>query len=159
MKIHKTNTMRLLDEKKLDYEVLSYESKKGDDVDGIHVAQKLNEPVEKVFKTLVGQANTKEYFVFMVPVDKKLDLKKCAKAAGVKNFAMLPLKDLTKITGYIRGGCSPLAMKKSFRTFMDESALQQKDIYFSAGKIGLQIHMDPAIFIENFEIQPAAVAA
>ena len=119
-KIQKTNAMRFLDQHKVEYEAHSYDHKEGDPVDGVHVAHILNQPVEKVYKTLVTQANTKEFLVYMLPVEKELDLKKCAKVAGVKSCEMIHVKDINKITGYIRGGCSPLGMKKQFRTFMYE---------------------------------------
>ncbi len=139
MKREKTNAMRILEKNGIEYIEHAYEHKKNDPVDGVAVAEKISEPVERVFKTLVTQANTKEYFVFMIPVDKELDLKKCAKAAGVKHVEMLPLKDLTKTTGYIRGGCSPLGMKKEWKTFAQEEAVLYDTIFFSGGKIGLQI--------------------
>lgn len=113
----------------------------------------LNQPVEKVYKTLVTQANTKEYLVYMIPVEKELDLKKCAKVAGVKSCEMIHVKDINKITGYIRGGCSPLGMKKQFRTFMYEDALNKDKIYFSAGKIGMQIEMDPKDLVDLIQVQ------
>lgn len=139
MKHEKTNAMRMLDSKEIPYRVHEYAHKANDPVDGEHVAQMLGEPVERVFKTLVTQANTKEFLVFMIPVDQELDLKKCAKAAQVKNTEMIHVKDLTKITGYIRGGCSPIGMKKTFRTFVQEDAILYDTIFFSAGKIGMQI--------------------
>lgn len=157
MKIQKTNAMRWLDTQNLDYEVVTYEHKKDDPVDGIHVADTLHESYDQVFKTLVCQANTKEYIVYMVPVHMELDFKKCAKAAGVKSVEMIHLKDLTKITGYIRGGCSPLAMKKTFRTFIHESVILEEKIYFSAGKIGMQIHMNSEDLISAMEIEVADI--
>lgn len=113
----------------------------------------LNQPVEKVYKTLVTVSNTKEYLVYMIPVEKELDLKKCAKVAGVKSCEMIHVKDINKITGYIRGGCSPLGMKKQFRTFMYEDSLNQDTIYFSAGKIGMQIEMDPKDLVDLIQVQ------
>ena len=101
------------------------------------------------------QANTKEYIVFMLPVAKELDLKKCAKAAGVKSVDMIHVKDLLSITGYIRGGCSPLGMKKTYRTFIDESCLQQEHIFFSGGKIGLQIEMKTIDFLNHYPVNHA----
>ena len=117
------------------------------------VASMLDEDPEKVFKTLVTQANTKEYLVFMLPVDHELDLKKAAALAGVKKVEMIPVKDITKITGYVRGGCSPLAMKKKFRTHINESVLNKDFIYFSGGKIGLQIKLEPMKIIQLLDIQ------
>lgn len=143
MKLTKTNAMRMLDKAKVAYTPHMYEHKDGDPVDGVYVANVLNQPIENVFKTLVLQANTKEYFVCMLPVNDSLDLKKCAKAAGVKSCDMIPVKDIQKITGYIRGGCSPLGMKKQYRTFIHSSVNDLNFIYFSGGKIGVQIEMDP----------------
>jgi Cys-tRNA(Pro)/Cys-tRNA(Cys) deacylase len=142
--INKTNAMRLLDNEKVDYTVVEYAHEKDDPVDGIHVANLLGEPCEQVFKTLVAQANTKEYLVYMIPVDQELDLGKCAKAAGVKKVNLIHMKELLPLTGYIRGGCSPLGQKKKFRTFIDETSVLFDTIYFSAGKIGMQICIDPA---------------
>lgn len=143
-KISKTNAMRLLDKHKIEYQVGGYEHHANDAVDGVSVASRLGQDFNSVFKTLVTQANTKEYFVFMLPVDKELDLKKCAKAAHVKHVEMIHVKDINKLTGYIRGGCSPLGMKKQFKTFIHESARDLETIYFSGGKIGVQIEMNPA---------------
>ncbi len=154
-KIAKTNAMRLLDTKKLEYQVHTYEHKGNEAVDGIHVAQILSQDENCVFKTLVTQANTKEYIVFMIPVAQELDLKKCAKAAGVKSVSMIHVKDLLSITGYIRGGCSPLGMKKTFRTFIDQSVFEQEHIFFSGGKIGVQIEMKTSDFLENYSITSA----
>ena len=153
MKITKTNAMRALDSAKLTYQVHEYPHGK-EAVDGIHVAQAMGEDPCCVFKTLITQANTREYLVFMIPVGKELDLKLAAKHAGVKHTEMIPVKDITKVSGYVRGGCSPLAMKKSYRTFIDSSALTQSHIYFSGGKIGLQIEMDPKQLIDLLSITP-----
>ena len=152
-KIQKTNAMRFLDQHKVVYEAHTYKHKDGDPVDGVHVANMLNQPVEKVYKTLVTISNTKEYLVYMIPVEKELDLKKCAKVAKVKSCEMIHVKDINKITGYIRGGCSPLGMKKQFRTFMYEDALNKDKIYFSAGKIGMQIEMDPKDLVDLIQVQ------
>lgn len=142
MKIQKTNAMRFLDTHKIDYEVFTYDHGK-DAVDGITVASLLNQDPEQVFKTLVTVANTKEYFVFVIPVAQELDLKKAAKVAGVKNVEMIHVKDINKITGYIRGGCSPIGMKKAFQTFIHETCILYDTIMFSGGKIGYQISMNP----------------
>ncbi len=135
--------MRFLDQHKVDYVAHTYDHKEGDPVDGVHVAHILNQPVEKVYKTLVTQANTKEFLVYMLPVEKELDLKKCAKVAGVKSCEMIHVKDINKITGYIRGGCSPLGMKKQFPTYIDESAKNFEQIYVSAGIRGMQVKLSP----------------
>ncbi|MCR0271021.1 Cys-tRNA(Pro) deacylase [[Clostridium] innocuum] len=142
MKIQKTNAMRILDSKQLSYEVLSYAHGK-EAVAGFDVAKQLEENPEQVFKTLVTVANTKEYIVFVIPVAHELHLKKCAKAAGVKSVEMIHVKDINKITGYVRGGCSPIGMKKQFRTFVHESCTGHPTIMFSGGKIGVQIKMHP----------------
>ena len=127
-KIQKTNAMRFLDQHKVEYKAHTYEHKENDPVDGIHVANMLNQPVEKVYKTLVTQANTKEYLVYMIPVEKELDLKKCAKVAGVKSCDMIHVKDINKITGYIRGGCSPLGMKKQQENVLKPSIQSYRSI-------------------------------
>lgn len=142
MKIQKTNAMRILDQAKLSYEVFTYEHGK-DAVDGITVANMLHQDPESVFKTLVTISNTKEYFVFVVPVAHELDLKKCAKAVGVKSVEMIHVKDINKITGYIRGGCSPIGMKKAYTTTFHETCQLYDKIMFSGGKIGYQIAMHP----------------
>lgn len=153
MKITKTNAMRALDSAKLTYQVHEYPHGK-EAVDGIHVAQAMGEDPCCVFKTLITQANTREYLDLHDPVGEELDLKLAAKHAGVKHTEMIPVKDITKVSGYVRGGCSPLAMKKSYRTFIDSSALTQSHIYFSGGKIGLQIEMDPKQLIDLLSITP-----
>ena len=154
MKITKTNAMRMLDKNKLAYDVLTYEHGK-DAVAGLDVAAQLHQDPEAVFKTLVTITNTKEYIVFVIPVAHELSLKKCAKAAGVKSVEMIHVKDINKITGYIRGGCSPIGMKKQYRTFLYESCLNFDRIMFSGGKIGLQIQMNPNDLINLIQAQTA----
>lgn len=138
----KTNAMRLLDSNKINYTTHSYENK-DNKIDGIAVANKIGKDVESVFKTLVTQGHSKEYYVFVIPVAEELDMKKASKSAGEKNIEMIHVKDINSITGYIRGGCSPLGMKKVFRTFVQEEALLFETIVFSGGKIGAQIEMNP----------------
>lgn len=138
----KTNAVRLLDQQKISYDLFEYEVADGQ-IDGVSVAQKIAQPVEKVFKTLVATAGPGKVFVFLVPVALELNLKAAAKAAGEKKVEMLPVKDLLGLTGYIRGGCSPLGMKKLFPTFIDESAKELDQVIVSAGKIGTQIHLNP----------------
>ena len=147
MKIQKTNAMRILDQAKLPYEVYTYAHGK-EAVDGVSVANMLQQDPESVFKTLVTISNTKEYFVFVVPVAHELDLKKCAKAVGVKSVEMIHVKDINKVTGYIRGGCSPIGMKKAYTTTFHETCLLFDQIMFSGGKIGYQIAMSPTDCIE-----------
>ncbi|QCJ44950.1 Cys-tRNA(Pro) deacylase [Bacillus sp. S3] len=138
----KTNAMRTLEAKKVSYEMLTYENKDGK-IDGISVAEKIGRNVKEVYKTLVAQGHSKTIYVFVIPVAEELDLKKAAKAAGEKNLEMIPVKDIQKWTGYIRGGCSPIGMKKEYKTFIDESCRQIDSIVVSAGKIGVQIVLAP----------------
>lgn len=138
----KTNAMRILDSKKVSYEMLSYESEDGK-IDGISVAHKIGVDEKNVFKTLVAQGTSKELYVFVIPVAEELDLKNAAKIAGEKKVEMIAVKDILKHTGYIRGGCSPIGMKKNYKTFIHESAEDLDFIIFSAGKIGHQIKMNP----------------
>ncbi len=138
----KTNDIIILDTNKIEYITHSYENK-DNKIDGIAVAHKIDKDVDSVFKTLVTQGNSKEFYVFVIPVAEELDMKKASKIAGEKNIEMIHVKDINPITGYIRGGCSPLGMKKVFRTFIQEEALLFDAIVFSGGKIGAQIEMDP----------------
>ncbi len=139
-KIEKTNAMRLLDQKKIQYTVHDY-SQSGM-VAGEDVARVLGEEPSQVFKTLVTVGKTGQHYVFLVPVCKELDLKKAANSVGEKNIEMIKSKDLLPLTGYIHGGCSPIGMKKIFPTTIDLSAECMGKIFFSAGKIGLQIEID-----------------
>ena len=139
----KTNAMRILDSKKIKYNTYEYPHEEGVAVDGENVARLLNQDPNQVFKTLVLVGNDKKNYVAVVPVLMELDLKKCAKEFGVKSLEMIHVKDINAITGYIRGGCSPIGMKKVFPTIVDESALNYDRIIFSGGKIGLQIEMNP----------------
>ena len=134
----KTNVMRLLDQKKIPYTAHSYPH--GDDaVDGVTVAGMIGRDPAQVFKTLVARGASKTPYVFVIPVASELDLKKAAKAVGEKSIAMLHVSELTPLTGYVRGGCSPIGMKKQFQTVFDSSAAQQETIIVSAGKIGAQV--------------------
>lgn len=135
----KTNVMRILEQKGAVYTSHCY--KDTDAVSGIEVAEVLNEDPNQVFKTLVTQGASKNYYVFLVPVHRELDLKKGAKAVGEKSIAMIKAKELLPLTGYIHGGCSPVGMKKQFRTTIDISAENFETILFSAGKIGYQTEM------------------
>ena len=138
----KTNVMRLLDGAKIPYKEHCYVDSGA--IGGVDVARALGEPPERVFKTLVTEGAGKEHYVFVVPVEKELDLKKAAKAVGEKSVAMIRSKELLPLTGYIHGGCSPIGMKKYFRTTADVSAKAQDTICVSAGKIGYQIELAPA---------------
>ncbi len=135
-KNEKTNVCRILDKLKLDYTLFTYDA---EITEGIIIADILGEPRERVFKTLVTVSNTGINFVFVIPVEKTLDLKKAAKAVGAKSIAMIKQKELLPLTGYIHGGCSPIGMKKQFKTVIDTSALDFDEIYVSAGRVGYQI--------------------
>ncbi|PLS18414.1 Cys-tRNA(Pro) deacylase [Bacillus sp. M6-12] len=136
----KTNAIRILDSKRITYKMMEYENKDGK-IDGVSVAAKIGKDPKMVYKTLVTQ-NTHSHYVFVIPVDEELDLKKAAKAAGEKKLDMLPVKDIQKFTGYIRGGCSPIGMKKLFPTFIDQQATDLNTIIVSGGRIGIQIELD-----------------
>lgn len=137
----KTNAMRILEHKNLSYTVHTYDP--GDRIDGVSVAEKLGQPLERVFKTLVTKGKGGGYFVFVIPVGEELDLKKAAKAAGEKAVAMIPVKDMFAVTGYIRGGCSPVGMKKRYPTILHESAKALPSMIVSGGKIGFQVELAP----------------
>lgn len=138
----KTNAMRILDTQKVPYEILTYDSKDGK-IDGVAVAGKIGRDPALVYKTLVAVGSSKNLYVFVIPVESELDMKKAAKEAGEKSVEMLPVKDIQKFTGYIRGGCSPVGMKKNYPTFLDESAGEHETIIVSAGKIGFQVELSP----------------
>ena len=142
----KTNVMRLLDGKKISYRSHSY--KPDASMRGEEIAQILGEDPKKVFKTLVAQGKSGTYYVFVVPVKEELDLKKAAKASGEKAVSMIKQKELLPLTGYVHGGCSPIGMKKPFRTFLHETAAGFDSIYVSAGKVGFQIELAPADLIK-----------
>lgn len=133
--------MRILDRMNIRYTHRSYEC--DEFVDGIQTAEKLGLPYEKVYKTLVTVGSDKQHYVFVIPIERELNLKKAAKAVGVKSVAMIHVKDITQITGFVRGGCTAIGMKKQFRTVIDTSAQQLEDMYVSGGKIGCQIHLSP----------------
>lgn len=135
----KTNAIRMLDSKKLNYNTYDYSATSA--LSGMEVAAALNKNPKQLFKTLVTIGKSGEHYVFLVPVDSELDLKKAANAVGEKNISMVKSKDLLDLTGYIHGGCSPIGMKKFFKTTIDESAKNFDVIIFSAGKIGYQIEM------------------
>lgn len=141
-KIAKTNAARMLDKENIPYELLHYSTEDGK-VDGISVAAKIGFSAELVYKTLVAIGASKQAYVFVIPVAEELDLKKAAKAAGEKKIEMAPVKDILSLTGYIRGGCSPVGMKKPFPTFVSAEAEQLPEIIVSAGKIGMQLKLAP----------------
>lgn len=158
MKINKTNVARLLDKAKVAYQLVPYEVDEND-LSATHVADQLGENVAQVFKTLVLHGDKSGYFVCVIPGADEVDLKKAAKVSGNKSCEMIPVKELLPLTGYIRGGCSPIGMKKQFVTVLDESCLPLDTIVFSAGKIGMQIEMDPRALIDFIGAKTAAITA
>ncbi|MWV42742.1 Cys-tRNA(Pro) deacylase [Paenibacillus sp. HJL G12] len=134
----KTNVMRILDQKKIEYRIHTYDNSM---LNAVEVANSLGHELAMVYKTLVTEGRTKEHYVFMVPSDKELDLKKAAKAAGEKSLDMIAQKELLPLTGYIHGGCSPIGMKKQFRTFIDRTADNVETICFSGGRVGYQVQL------------------
>lgn len=151
MKIDKTNAVRLLDKEKIEYKLIPYQVDESD-LSAIHVAEQLHEPVEQVFKTLVLKGDKSGYFVCIIPGAEELDLKAAAKISGNKSCDMIPMKELLNITGYIRGACSPIGMKKLFPTYIDKSYEAFEYIYISAGKRGLQIQLNPLDLIQIVSI-------
>ena len=139
MTMEKTNVMRILDKNKISYTYYDYS--KSNAISGVDVANVLNQDQNKVFKTLVTIGKAKNYYVFLVPVNKELDLKKAAISVNEKNIEMVKSKDLLGLTGYIHGGCSPIGMKKTFITILDNSAVNFNKIIFSAGKVGYQVEL------------------
>ncbi|HIY18016.1 MAG TPA: Cys-tRNA(Pro) deacylase [Candidatus Blautia avistercoris] len=133
----KSNAMRILERQKVPYEAIVYEC--DEFIDGIHTAEKTGAPKEQSFKTLVMEGKSGNYYVFVVPIEKEVDRKAAAKAVGEKTVDMIPVKDINKITGYIRGGCSPIGMKKNYQTVFDQSAENFSEIYVSGGRLGLTL--------------------
>lgn len=155
-KIAKTNAARLLDQKKIKYQLIPYEVDE-QHLDVKHVADSLNEPIEQVFKTLVLKGDKSGYFVCAVPGDYEVDLKKAAKVSSNKNCELIPMKDLLSTTGYIRGGCSPIGMKKQFPTYLHQTAMDFPYIYISAGVRGLQIQIAPTDLISVSNATPSDI--
>lgn len=141
-KINKTNAARLLDKAKIKYELIPYEVDETD-LSAIHVAEQLGENIEQVFKTIVLHGDKTAYFVCIIPGAAEVDLKKAAKISGNKKCDLIPMKELLPLTGYIRGACSPIGMKKTLPTFIHQTAVNYDFIYISAGQRGLQIKMNP----------------
>ena len=148
MKINKTNAARLLDKAKIAYELIPYEVDEND-LSAIHVADSLGENIEQVFKTLVLHGDKNGHFVCVIPGEHEVDLKLAAKASGNKKSDLIPMKELLPLTGYIRGGCTPIGMKKPFPTYIHESCLNYPYIYISAGQRGLQLKLDPNDLIKE----------
>ena len=144
----KTNAMRILERAKVAYTAHEYPHEEGVAVDGVTVAASIGEDPACVYKTLVTQGNSKNYFVFVIPVAAELDLKAAARSVGEKSVAMIHVADINKVTGYVRGGCSPVGMKKQYTTVFDESVLSQPKVYVSGGRIGTQVCCAPADLIK-----------
>lgn len=143
-RIKKTNAVRILEQKNIKYTMLTYESKDGK-IDGIAVAQKIGKNPNQVYKTLVTRGISQTIYVFVIPVNKELDLKKAAHAAKEKKVEMIGVKELLPLTGYIRGGCSPIGMKKLYPTFIEQKSKSIDNMIVSGGKIGIQIQIAPEL--------------
>ena len=137
----KTNAVRILDRNKVEYELNKYEC--DDFKDGVSIADMLEQSYDMSFKTLVTVGKSGKYYVFAIPVDKEINMKKAAKEVGEKNIEMVHVKDINAVTGYIRGGCTPIGMKKNYPTVINESAKEQEKIIVSGGRLGLQIILKP----------------
>ena len=146
--INKTNVARLLDRDKIKYELVEYVVDENN-LGAMHIAEQLNENIKQVFKTIVIHGDKTGNFVCVVPGDAEIDLKKAAKVSGNKKCAPLPLKELLPTTGYIRGGCSPIGMKKKFPTYINETAMGFEHIYVSAGVRGLQLRLSPMDLVKE----------
>ncbi len=157
MAIQKTNVMRILDSAHIQYNTYTYENKDGA-IDGVSVANKIGQPVEKVYKTLVTRGAGKNFFIFVIPVGKELNLKAAARSVGEKSVEMIRMDEINKVTGYIRGGCSPVGMKKDYTTVIDSSCGNIDSIIFSAGKIGFQVEIKPQELVDFIKAGVAPVA-
>ncbi len=155
-KTNKTNAMRILENEKIPYEVKTYEVDESD-LSGKHVVEETGQDPAMVFKTLVLKGEPNGYFVCVIPVLEELDLKKAAKLSGNKRCSMIHVKEIKDVTGYVRGGCSPIGMKKAYPTYIDESALGLERISVSAGVRGEQILLSPSHLLENFKVLPGAL--
>ena len=149
----KTNCMRVLESKKIAYIPHLYEA--DPTLTGEEIARILGEDPDRTFKTLVTEGKPRQYYVFVIPVNRELNLKKAAAAAGEKSVSMIPQRDLLPLTGYVHGGCSPIGMKKRFPSFIHESALSLPRICVSAGRVGCQVELDPADLARAAELTPA----
>lgn len=138
----KTNAMRILDKNKVSYDIIQYECDAF--IDGLHTAELTGAPVKQSFKTLVLQGKSGQYYVFVIPIADEIDLKAAAKTVGEKSVELLPVKEITAVTGYVRGGCTPLGMKKQFPTVIQENAADYDTVYISGGRIGMSIVLNPA---------------
>ena len=156
MKTNKTNAARLLDKAKVPYELIPYEVDESD-LSAVHVAASLGEGIDCVFKTLILHGDKTGYFVCVIPGDKEVDLKMAAKVSGNKKCDLIPVKELLPLTGYIRGGCSPIGMKKPFPTYIHETCLLHPYIYISAGMRGLQLKLSPGDLIKAVKAEVCAL--
>ncbi len=153
----KTNAMRILDSLKISYEHYTYECEEF--VDGIQIADMLGLPHEKVYKTLVTQGNSKNYFVFVIPIEAELDMKKAARAVGEKSVSMLHVKDINAVTGYIRGGCTAIGMKKQYVTRVAKEAESLPKMIVSGGRLGSQIELTPTDLLKAAKAEYADICA
>lgn len=142
----KTNAMRFLEKSKIEYTVQTYECEEF--IDGLHTAEALGQPAEETFKTLVAHGKSGSYYCFLLPVAEELDLKKAAKSVGEKSVELLHVKDITAVTGYVRGGCTPIGMKKQFMTVVHSTAEAMELFYISGGRIGTQIQLSPTALVK-----------
>ncbi|HYE83539.1 MAG TPA: Cys-tRNA(Pro) deacylase [Clostridia bacterium] len=153
----KTNVMRILEKAGIHYNTYTYDHSDGL-IDGVSVADKICQPAERVYKTLVAQGTSREYFVFIIPVAEELDLKAAARAVNEKAVEMIKVADINKVTGYIRGGCSPVGMKKEYKTVLDSSCKDLNTIIVSAGKIGHQIELAPEDLVKLIHCKLESIA-
>lgn len=161
-KEEKTNVMRILEQKKVPYTAHAYEeteSPLGEREYGLHIAQTLGQDVNRVYKTLVARGASKGLYVFCIPVAESLDLKKAAKAAGEKSVELIAVKELLPLTGYVRGGCSPVGMKKQYPTVFHAAVTDCETVFVSAGKIGAQIEVEPRSLLDLVNAQTADITA
>ena len=142
----KTNAMRILEKQKISYKLIQYEC--DEFIDGLHTAEITGAPVEQTLKTLVAQGKSKQYYVLVIPIADEVNMKAAAKAVGEKSIEMIHVKDITAVTGYVRGGCSPIGMKKQYPTYIHQSAEQYEKIYVSGGRIGTTLCMNPEDLIK-----------
>lgn len=154
---NKSNAMRILDKLKIPYSVHTYEC--AEFTDGVQIAELLGEECSEVFKTLVTIGKSGKYFVFCIPVDQEMDLKKCARAVGEKSVQPIHVKDIFAITGYIRGGCSPIGMKKQFRTVIHQSAQSLDTVIVSGGRLGIQLELSPGDLVKSCGAEFADIIA
>ncbi len=154
----KTNAMRIIEKENIPYNSYTYTAEDGA-LDGITVAGKIGKDEAKVYKTLVTKGTGRDYYVFVIPVAKELDLKACARCVGEKSVEMIKVSEINKVTGYIRGGCSPIGMKKEYKTVIDSSCLGLDTMIFSGGKIGFQVEMAPSALINLIGADTAEITA